>query len=146
MDRGRGRLRTSRLHRPVSDQPTERVRLLGWRWPPPQAMFLRQAIDAVALYLEPVTGGDRAELTRIGRPGGLLEELDHLLEVLLEACGRDHLEDARRLIPGIPEGMPLASWLEDQVARFPVDDLTVEERTYSSLNNEAVLVLATVSM
>lgn len=89
-------------------------------------------------------GGDRPELSRIRSAHGLFEEFDHLLEVPLKSRGRDHLEDASRLVACVPERVPLTPRLEDQVARVPVDDLVTEKRTELSFENEAVLVLAAV--
>ena len=114
------------------------------RRPPAQAVLLGKARNALAIHLEPMLCGDCAELDRIRGAGGSFEEVDHLLEVPFEPRGRDHFEDASRLVACVPERMPLTPRLEDQVARLAVDDLVPEKRIEPALDNEAVLHHAAV--
>ena len=46
----------------------------------------------------------------------MLQEIDHLLEVALEAGGGDDLENPSRFAAGVPEGVPLAPWLSPVIA------------------------------
>jgi hypothetical protein len=69
-------------------------------------------------------------------------ERGEVTEVLLEARGRDDLEDSAWLITGIPERVPLITGLEDKLARPSLDDVIAEQRTHPTFEDEAVLVLA----
>ena len=53
------------------------------------------------------------------RRAGLSKELDDLLEVALEPRRGDQLEDPGGLGAVVPESVPLAARLEDQVAACP---------------------------
>src|SRR6267154_470889 len=103
-----------------------------------------QAWDAAQVDLGSVLGRQRRhpgwiELTASSKFGDRVEEL-------LEARGRDDLEDAGRRVARIPEGVPLALRLEDEIAHLAVNDLAAEVCPDSTLEDKAVLVLPTVPM
>src|SRR5205823_12715927 len=77
-----------------------------------QVKALEQAGDAVGLHFKPVA---RAQLGQL--LGLSLQHAAHvheLLEEALKTCRGDDLQDARRLVAGVPEGVPLIARLEDQ--------------------------------
>src|SRR5205823_12330757 len=67
-------------------------------------------------------------------------------EETLEAGRGDDLEDPARLVPGVPEGVPLVAGLEDEVARAGLEDLVTQECAHAALQDVAVLVLARVAV
>src|SRR5579875_315586 len=73
-------------------------------------------------------------------------QLDKLGEEALEARGGDYLKDPCGLIAVVPECVPLAARLEDEVARFAAQHLIPQQRTDPSFDHEAVLILAAVAM
>ena len=73
-------------------------------------------------------------------------EVRKLVEELLKSCGGNNLKDAGGLIARVPERMPLASWLENEVARSAVDHLIAKQRAYASLDDPAVLIFVVVAM
>ena len=86
---------------------------------PAQAVLLGKARNALAIHLEPMLCGDRAELARIRGADGSFEEVDHLLEVALKSRGRDHLEDASGLVACVPERVPLTPRLKIRSPGWP---------------------------
>src|ERR1700756_1387535 len=71
--------------------------------------------DTVDIHLQVVPGTEFVEvfcryLVHTAEGGKLVEEP-------LKSCGGNNLKDAGGLIAGIPECMPLAAWLENEVAR-----------------------------
>ncbi len=77
-------------------------------------MLLAEPWHAREVGLEAIA---RAELGELAGVGWSLQPCrDELLEELLEAGGRDDLEDPRPLVAGVPKRMPLVAWLEDEVA------------------------------
>src|SRR3954447_6267633 len=94
--------------------------------------------------LEPVTGCDGTELSRFDRAEPA--HFDQLVEVLLESAGRDDLQDSRRLVGRVPEGVPLIARLVDEVARVRDHYLVAKKCAQSALEDEAVLVLARVQV
>src|SRR5215207_5342755 len=109
-----------------------------------QAMLLDQSRHAVRVDLELVFCADHGPLLGVCGPGA--DELADLREVLLEAGGRDQLAEPSGLVTGVPEGMPLAARLEDEVAWVREDDLVAELRAHPSLEDVAVLVLIRMAM
>ena len=53
-------------------------------------------------------------------------EVDQCREEPLKPRRGDDLEDPRRLIASVPERVPLAAWLEDQVARSAQEHLVAQ--------------------
>src|SRR4051794_2505473 len=75
--------------------------------------------DALGLHVERVAGAELAHRLRVERAGR--RHRPQLGEELLEAGGRDDLEDPRGLVAGVPERVPLPAGLVDQVARTGLD-------------------------
>ena len=73
-------------------------------------------------------------------------EVDQVSEESLEARGRDDLQDPGRLVAGVPERVPLVARLEDEIAGAADHDVIAQQRTDTSLEDVAVLVLARVPM
>ena len=61
-------------------------------------------------------------------------------------AGRDDLKDPARFVTGIPEGVPLIARLEHQFPRTSLDDLVSQQRTHTPFEDEAVLILARVTV
>src|SRR5207244_3473072 len=76
---------------------------------------LDQFGHGVRAHLKSVTGAQLGQSLCIRRRD--TAEVDQFVEEALEACGRDNLEDSAGLHAGVPERVPLLSWLKDQVAR-----------------------------
>jgi hypothetical protein len=79
-----------------------------------QIEALDQPGDAAWVHLELVAGAEVGQSLGVGLRDS--SELDEFGEESLEAGRRDDLEKPRRLIAGVPEGVPLVTRLEDQVA------------------------------
>src|SRR5581483_1642533 len=119
--------------------PTSAERLAH---PQPEALY--ELGNRVRLHLERVALAQPCELVRVGVHGAA--EVGELPEELLEAGRRDDLEDAARLVAGVPERVPLVTRLVHEVARPGLDDVVAEERSHAPLQHVAVLVLARVQM
>src|SRR5947209_13263386 len=65
---------------------------------------------------------------------------------MLEARRGDDLEDPRRLLTRVPEGVPLTSGLEDEITRLTNHDLIAQQSTDLPLQYVTVLVLARVAV
>src|SRR4051794_4124651 len=74
------------------------------------------------------------------------EDRADLAEVVLEAGGRDDLDDLAGRVAGVPEGVPLVARLEDPGARAGAHDLVAEERAERAGEYVGVLVLAVVAV
>src|SRR6185312_3212464 len=98
--------------------------------------------DAAGVHLERVALAEGAEIGGIGDRRAA--QLDELGEEALEARRRDDLEDPARLVARVPEGVPLAAGLEDEVAGPGLEDLVAEEGAHAAFDHVAVLVLAVV--
>jgi hypothetical protein len=95
-------------------------------------------------HLQAVALAELGERARVGVHGAA--EVDELVEEALEARRGDDLEDPRRLVAGVPEGVPLVARLEEQVARAGDDHLVAQQGADLALEHEAVLVLAQVAV
>ena len=82
---------------------------------------LDQARDAVRVHVKLIARAQFAEGFRIGL--GDAAQVDQLGEEALETSRRDDFENPARLIPGVPEGVPFAARLEDQVAGTGLQNL-----------------------
>lgn len=114
--------------------------------------------EASLLKRQPVAFDDRPGLLEIHfhavargnrRHGGGVEGLPegmHFSERLLEASGRNNFKYSRRGIPGIPEGVPLASWLDDQIPDAAEHFVAFEMGTDAALKHEAKFIFSTVTM
>jgi hypothetical protein len=67
-------------------------------------------------------------------------------KVVLEPGGGDQLQQARRLIAGVPERMGDPTGLEQQVAGTSLEQLVAELDAEASLQHVGVLVLVVVGM
>src|SRR5882762_5907010 len=105
-------------------------------------MCRQQLRDAGEVDLGSVLTGQSHQLSRV--QFAATGQLGHGVEELLETCGRDDLEDPGWRVACVPERVPLAAGLEDQVAYLAKDDLAAEVGADSTLEHKAVLILATV--
>src|SRR5215217_5756505 len=112
--------------------------------PDHQVEALEQLGDALELEVMAVALPERRQLLGV-RVHGAAHRVE-LLEELLEACRGDDLEDPARLIPSVPEGVPLVARLEHEVTRSGLDNVVTEQRTHPPLQDVAVLVLACVDV
>src|SRR5687768_10408763 len=94
---------------------------------------------AVPVELDSVAG---AELR--GVEGAVLRAGGPRAEEVLEAGRRDDLQDPARLVPGVPERVPLVARLERELAGLDMDHLVAEQSAQPALEHEAVLVDAVV--
>src|SRR5215213_8745546 len=88
--------------------------------------------------LESEAGGDHTHLDGIGWRPLCGQEVAELLEVAFETGGRDELQHASRFGACVPEGVPLAPGLEDQVARCTEHDLIAEHDADRTCEHEGV--------
>src|SRR6476620_11335909 len=65
---------------------------------------------------------------------------------MLEAGGRNYLQNSRWLLTGIPERMPLIARLENQVADVAVDDFVAEQCTDATFEYVTVLILTRMTV
>jgi hypothetical protein len=65
--------------------------------------------EALGLHVERIAAAELAERLGVGR--AVRRQRRELGEELLEAGGGDDLEDPRRLVAGVPEGVPLPARL-----------------------------------
>jgi hypothetical protein len=107
-----------------------------------QPEALHQAGDAVGVHLESVALAELSQRLRVGRRDAA--EIDELGEELLEPGGGDDLEDPRRFVAGVPEGVPPVARLVDQVAGRGDHHLVAQQGAHAPLDHVAVLVLAQV--
>src|ERR1700682_6411190 len=108
----------------------------------PDTVGCHQPRNAVQVDLSSVLGCERRHPDRIKLAAS--SQIGDLVEELLEAGRRDDLENARRRVACIPKRVPLAARLEDQVAHLAIDELAAQVGADSSLEDKAVLILATV--
>src|SRR5689334_7195188 len=83
----------------------------------PQSVLLDEPGDARQVDLEPVLGCHLPDRGRIGH-AAVAKQVYKPLEVALESARRDDLEEPGRLVPGVPEGVPMATGLDDQIPRL----------------------------
>jgi hypothetical protein len=102
-----------------------------------EPVLFAETHHAVEIELYPVAGVKAYSRLTVHR----LRTLGSLLEEVLESSRGDDLQDPARSFPGVPEGMPLASGLEDEVPLSRVHDIVAELRSQASLEDVAVLVL-----
>src|SRR6476646_3668394 len=107
-----------------------------------QAEAVEQLGHGLRAHLEPVARVEPRELLRVGDDRAA--EPVELAEEVLEPGRRDDLEDPARLVARVPEGVPLVTRLEDEVAGAGLDDVVAEEGAHPALEDVAVLVLARV--
>src|SRR5215218_494594 len=107
--------------------------LLNAREPDPEAAA--ELGQGLRPHVEGVPAAELAEGLRVGCAGG--RQRRELGEELLEAGRGDELEDPRRLVAGVPERVPLAARLVDQVARARLHDVVAEQRAHAALEDEA---------
>src|SRR5581483_11976311 len=93
--------------------------------------------DRREVDLELVAGRDLRHRVPLARG----EERRDLPEVVLEAGGRDELEEAERLVAGVPERVLLAARLAHDLPRPRLDDLSAKLRAEATLEHVRVLVL-----
>src|ERR1700756_4409553 len=98
-------------------------------------MLLAEARNRRWIKLESIPRGDRGDLFRLWPAVG--EKIDQLLEILLESGGRDDLQEAGFTVALVPERVPLATWLVDQIPRFAVNDVVAEKGANSPTQNVA---------
>jgi len=110
------------------------ARLRSWG-PKVEAVFLCQARDALAVDVEPVACSDGRQRARFGRPA-CCRSRTISSKYRSNPRRRDDLENAGLLAAVVPEGVPLAPWLENQIARLPVHDLIAEKRADSSFEDK----------
>jgi hypothetical protein len=79
------------------------------------------------------------------RPGAG-EERGELAEVVLEPGGGDQLEQAGRLVAGVPEGVGDTAGLEDEVAGSRLEHLGTELQAEAAFHHIGVLVLVAVGV
>jgi hypothetical protein len=85
---------------------------------------LKDGCGALEVDLAAVAGPKR----RQGRRVELAAQGAKLAEQVLQAGGGDQLQDPRRGVAGVPEGVPLPTWLEDQIPGLGVDLLVAQQR------------------
>src|SRR5215211_7408665 len=118
----------------------------GVRAPPsmgglePQPVPLQDGRRALEVGLDAVAGRQGRQGRRIRLVAGGAE----LAEQVLKAARRDELQHAGGGVPGVPEGVPLAAGLEDQIAGFGEDFLVAQQGPQPALQHVAVLGLAAV--
>src|SRR5436305_12302080 len=80
--------------------------------------------DAAEVQFDAVLGslGGHPSWVQLTTSGQLCD----LVKELLKTGGRDELEDPCRRVTRVPEGVPLALRLEDQVADLPINNLPSE--------------------
>src|SRR4051812_26139170 len=122
-----------------SDRPAAGERLAHAQPEP-----LQQFGDRLGPRLEPVALDELSELLGVGVARAA--HRGELAKVLLEARGRDDLQDPTGLISSVPERVPLVARLEHEVARPRLYDIVAEQGAHASLEDEAVLVLARVTV
>src|SRR4051794_40456456 len=79
-----------------------------------QAVALAQGSDRLHVHRQLVSRLDRRYLLEVRLAAGEMGR--ELLEVALEAAGRDQLEQPRLVVAGIPERVRNPAWLEHQLA------------------------------
>src|SRR5688572_16819535 len=84
------------------------------RLPENEIEALEQRRNALGIHFQAISSTQLTQSLQIGRGGAT--HIAELGEVALEPCRRDDLEDPRRLVARIPEGVPLIAGLEDEVA------------------------------
>ena len=99
---------------------------------------------AARFHLEGEALAERAQL--VGGSLGDAAEFDECGEELLEAGGRDDLEDTAGLVACVPERVPLSTRLVDELARPCLQMLVTEKRAHATFDDEAVFVLVRVAM
>src|SRR6266536_1401701 len=109
-----------------------------------QVEALDEVRDATGVHLKPVALAKVAEGGRVRLCDAA--ELDELREEALEAGGRDDLQNPARAFPGVPERVPLAAGLEDEVAGAGLEHVIAEERSHAAFEHVAVLVFAEVAV
>src|SRR4029077_2377454 len=104
-----------------------------------------EAGDAFRVHLEGVAGAEICEAGEVGAAFGGVD-VGQLTEEVLEACGRDDLDDLAGRVAGVPERVPLIARLEHPRAGAGSDDLVAEECAELSLEHVGVLVLLRMAM
>src|SRR2546421_6234467 len=89
-----------------------------------EAVFGAEPPDALRVELEPIASSEHGELWR--REVGRSEPRCELIEEVLEASGRDDLEDPAGVIVGVPERVPLLARLEDEVTDLGIHRVLAE--------------------
>src|SRR5690242_13026752 len=100
--------------------------------------------DAGGIQLERIAFAEIAESVRVCLHDAT--ELDELRKEALEAGGRDDLEDPARLLSSVPEGVPLAARLEDEVTGASLHDVVAEECSHAAFEHVAVFVFPQMPM
>src|SRR5919198_6668738 len=131
--------------RTANSQPTRlQPPAAGERLTDPQPEALEQLGNALELEVMAVALAERGQLIRVRVDRAA--HVGELPEEVLEARGRDDLEDPARLVARVPEGVPLVARLEDEVAGTCLHDVVPEQGAHAPLEHEAVLVLARVEV
>ena len=109
----------------------------------PDAEAAAELGDALGLHVQGVATAELAEDLRVRRPPAAsgASSAKNVSKPAGEMISR-----IRGTIAGVPERVPLTARLVDQVARSRLDDLVPEQRAHPALEDEAVLVLAVVSV
>lgn len=92
-----------------------------------QTKALAEAGHAVEVHLERVRFIDLCKRLPIS------PMLSHLSEIILESSGRDYLDDVTRLVSVVPEGVLLATRLEDPFPGVSFDDVVSQQCAHRSL-------------
>ncbi len=120
--------------------PSTRAPSFSARLPEPEPVLLGELRDRRVVDLELVAVDDLAD-------GGVVlcrQRGRKLAEVALEAPGRDDLEQARRLVAGVPERVRDPARLDDELAGARLDDLVADLHGDTALEHVGVLVLVAV--
>jgi len=80
--------------------------------------------DALRVHVDAVARAGVCEADEVGLAGRV--DLGELAEEVLEAGGRDDLDDLAGLVAGVPERVPLVAWLEHPRSGAGRHDLVAE--------------------
>ena len=97
-------------------------------------MFGGEHRCGVQIALDAIPGAQGTSGLEIGGAGR--QEPGELHEELLEPGRRDDLQDARRRVGGVPEGVPHVARLVDEIARLGMDDRRTVTPEVSSRRSE----------
>ena len=116
-----------------------RPRLVAVEDPRQKTSPCRSTMGIVRVEVEvaAVSRGQRRQRLRVVLAAGLAE----LTEQLLDAAGRDDLQQPQRLVAGVPERVPLPARLEERSPGAGDDLLAAQERAEPAVEDVAVLVL-----
>ena len=105
---------------------------------------LDETRDTRGVHLQLVAIAEAAEIGGLGLCDSA--EFDELSEETFEAGGRDDLEDPAWIFPRVPERVPFAAGLEDEVAGARLEHVPAEDRSHAAFEHVAVLVFSQVAV